>query len=359
MTKIQFVISFSVIIAVCSAASFAEAQSGRSRPPANPSSPPSAPAPVSPGRQTPQAPSPSSAPSLSPAQPVLQPIFTPAVTSLSRSPIPVGDITSSAVSRFQHTAEGYSYRYGNGVYGQGAATYYGPWSGSYFPGYSGYYPSYYPSSIYGLSVPTPYGGYYGGSPPYMDISGVYIQTPYVDYIPVPVYINGGYQGNQSASRLQSGDSVSHYYLDQTNRKSSKSQYRIRETESDIPTDVQQAVTDIENAWKNSNIQLLAQYVNKDAPIAVYLRGHYRYSLRPGDYLDLTRDAFRSSHTLMFKLNQTILKDKGIYLITGFHVFLDHKGVQRKVYVSYVLKQAGKQLYIIQLGADPNTLQQEK
>jgi hypothetical protein len=233
--------------------------------------------------------------------------------------------------------------------------YYSGWGYAYFTNGWAFYPYYYPSFVYGVTVLSPYAYYYNVCPPYIDQTAAYNAPPQYIYVPVPVYNDvGSYQGWKS-------DDVDDYYL---NRQMADPGYRIGEnstnnTNSVQATDsaVQSVADDIRKAWQDGNIDLLAKHIRPDSQIAVYLRGQYQYSLDTGAYLDMTRDAFHNTKTVSFALDRITRKQNGVYSVTGHHVYKDNANQQHTVYISFVLEKTDKDYIITQVGTAPDQVKE--
>jgi hypothetical protein len=224
------------------------------------------------------------------------------------------------------------------------AFYYPQWGGYYFPGNWAFYPYYYPSYIGGVTVISPYGIYYGVCPPYIGLNNVSLAPPQYIYVPVPVYTpDGDYQGRQK-------DGLDEYYLN----KNQADRNRPSQDEA-----LETAVSDIQKAWRNRDVDALSKHLPKGGKIAVTLRGKYQYSLEPDDYLDLTRDAFRTTKTVRFTLETPQFKENGVYTVTGRHVYEDKDGDQHTVYISYVLEKTDDEYVITQVGTAPDRIQEQQ
>jgi hypothetical protein len=231
--------------------------------------------------------------------------------------------------------------------------------GIYFPFGAAYYPYYYPDYTYGLTVPSMY-YYYGTFPPYIGANYVMSQPPQYGYVPTPDYTpDGQYSGDQP-------DDLDNYYLNRNqgqdavpSRQQDNSQGSYKVGESTVTKDavLDNAVADIDAAWKTGDIQMLAKHIRRDARVAVYLRGKYQYSLDAGDYLDMTRDAFRATRTVSFTLDKVQRKEKGVYTVSGRHTYMDQKDKNHTVLVNYVLEKGDDEYYITQVGTSPEKLEE--
>ncbi len=262
----------------------------------------------------------------------------------------------TSFNRFRNSQEGRLYYHG--YYGPAHHHIYYNWGNVYFPDSWGYYPNYYPGFVSGVTVLSPYAYYYGAFPPFISMDDVSYQPPQYIYVPVPVYDpNGSYQGWKS-------DDVDNYYLNSDKARNQATDqngqnYRIGEGGQKAKSPAQAAVDDIQKAWQTGDIEPLAKHIRRDSRIAVYLRGKYQYSLDAGDYLDMTRDAFRSMHTEHFDLDQLHLKQNGIYTVTGRHVYKNDVGQDRTVFISFVLEKtdADNEYVITQVGTSPDQIEE--
>ncbi|MDE2126823.1 MAG: hypothetical protein KGJ62_09565 [Armatimonadetes bacterium] len=234
-----------------------------------------------------------------------------------------------------------SYLYINGVRGRSGFHTYAGWGNIYFSNGAGYYPYYCNSYLQGVTVLSPY--YYSADfPPYLSGQYVLAEPPPYGYIPVPDYsANGSWQGYQQPD-------VNSYYL---NRPQQAEPQQAAPEEAFIRS----VAADIEKAWESGDIQYLAKYVRNDGKIAVYLRGQYQYSLPASDYLDMTRDALRSTTTVSFTFNGYQRDQNGVWTLTGSHVYRDHAGTEHTVRVTYVLQRIGQGYYVTQVGSAPDTI----
>lgn len=272
----------------------------------------------------------------------------------------------SGFDRFNNSRESFSYRYRNGLYGRSNACYYSSWGEYFFPGGIAYFPYYYPQRVYGVTYPSPYAFYVDLFPSYISLSVGYYSPPQYVFVPVPLYTNTGlYRGwrqddvddyylNREADRLREREQE----LDARERELNERERKAREDrEVRKDRDLTIAADDIARAWQDKDIQLLAKHTRRDVRIAVYLRGKYQYSLDTTDYLDMTRDAFRSGKTLTFKLDKTERKQKDIYLLTGRHTFRNKDGEDRTIFLSYVVEKMDNDYIITQVGTAPEVLEE--
>lgn len=256
----------------------------------------------------------------------------------------------SSYDRFNHSAEGFRYRYDNGAYGrQGFHAYYGA-LGAFFPAGMAFYPYYSDSYLYGLTCPSPYAYLYGAFPPFIYSSDVFPSPPQYVYVPYPVYENGQYSGQEQSD-------VQNYYLNRP-QNGQTDHFTVGPELQKQDMLLSTAIGDVEAAWTKGDIQTLAGHVRRDARIAVFLRGKYQYSLSASDYLDMTRDALRSTHTVSFELQDASRDQNGVYTVTGTHVYKDKQGAEHTVIVTYVFQKEDGGYYITQVGSAPQDLNQK-
>jgi hypothetical protein len=252
----------------------------------------------------------------------------------------------SSYERFTQSREGQTYRYNNGAFGRSNLfVYNGGWGSRYFANNCAYYPYYRPAFVSGVTCYSPFVYYGNWLPSFITLGNVYYAPPPAVYVPYPVYTETGqWRGYRR-------DDTDDYYL---NRERDEDASRIRRNDRELDA----AINDISDAWRYRDIQMLARHTAPDAPIAVYLRGKYQYSLSSVDYLDMTRDAFRVSQTVRFRLDRIQRKDRGVYLVSGRHTYRDKDDQERNVYVSYVLERSDEGYLITQVGTAPERIDEE-
>ncbi len=228
-----------------------------------------------------------------------------------------GSIT--AADRFNKSAESYSYKYPNGVYTRIIYTQYPGWIDPYYSNGLGYYPFYSNAYTYGDTSWSPY-YYYGCAPRYISNTGIYVAQPTSGFL-----------------ALKSVNSAANNY------------YLVKSVALAMNPMQAQAARDIEDCWLTDNLAPLAAHTNRNDRIAVYLDGKYRYSIAPGDYLDLTHDAQRTLKTLSYHLDMVATPARGVIVLQGEHIYVDHKNVKHTVIVSYALRQQGRNYIISEVG----------
>ncbi len=132
-----------------------------------------------------------------------------------------------------------------------------------------------------------------------------------------------------------------------NRNAESTDYRVRE-QTAVDAALDGAISDIRQSWTKGDIEPLARHVNGATDIAVLINGKYLYSLAPGDFLGVTRDAYGSVAGLRFIADHLHLRADGIYALTGRHLYTDKKGDDRTVYFTYVLTKLKDDYVVTQI-----------
>ncbi|MCE5199169.1 MAG: hypothetical protein ABFD54_16230 [Armatimonadota bacterium] len=199
-------------------------------------------------------------------------------------------------------------------------------------------PSYHESTHYYPSHPTPY--HYGhwvfdNRNPSASRRSVYFYYGYFPYMQVTrvhtrPYIIIGYRN----TRIVLGEG---YYLSRDN------------------SDLDQALSDIRDAWIDGRYDLIDRHVDSNDEIAVMLDGRYDYSVDANDYADMTSDALDEVRTVSFTWESIRQRTNGDYTAFGKHVFRDSRGDLQTVYVSYTLQRIGSDYTIVEVGSSNSPL----
>ncbi len=244
------------------------------------------------------------------------------------------------------------FRYRNGLWGRGGISY--GWGGMIFPGGNAFFPFYTPEGMPGYTSFPLYGYLWGTGTPFLLSQYVMQAPPNIVYVPVPVYND---QGNMRGWRRED---VEDYYLNrkapakeepQTPEKPKPSEQEASD-EKWKATPIGKAALEIKRAWGERDVQALAVLTDPNQRVSVYMRGKYQYSLKPEDYLDMTRDALQSTKTVSFIVQAPQRKEKGVWLVNAKHIYRDADGEQRTVYVNYVLEEKEDRLVLTQVGVSP-------
>ncbi|NUQ71415.1 MAG: hypothetical protein HUU17_11425, partial [Chthonomonadales bacterium] len=206
----------------------------------------------------------------------------------------------------------------------------------YFGRHYAYYPHYCPTYSTVNVVISPYHFYVGVVPSYIYRQHVYVRPPRVVYIEVPIYVDGYYRGYRDSD----------YYLNRTTWWSD---------DRSIEAGVRNAVEDLEDAFRYSDITRLTQLADPTTDIAIFTQGRYQYSVRSNDYLDMTRDFMVNSDTVRFDVFNVRRRSNGVYNLSAKHVYRDREGGTSAVYLSFVLERVRGYWTITQVDTAPDRL----
>lgn len=203
---------------------------------------------------------------------------------------------------------------------------------AFFPAHVASYPYYSPTFAAAEVTFSPFRFYAGISLPWIYRSHVHAAEPSAVYVEVPVYVNDEWQGY--------GENA--YYLD---RPASDRAWL------DEPG-LQDAVSSLENAFRDSDIEGLAALTDPDASIAVFGEGVYQYSVGADDYLDMTRDFMRTAQTTDFAAYRVSEKTPSVYQVFAKHTYLAPDGQSKSVYLCIAMERAGGRWIITQIDTSP-------
>jgi len=126
-----------------------------------------------------------------------------------------------------------------------------------------------------------------------------------------------------------------------------------------------ALSEIERAWKRSDVDLLMTYVRSDCKIDVFLKDEYAYTMERQDYFDMTRDAMVNIRTVDFAFYRIRERNHSEIVAYGKHTYYDDSydgqgnfvPATRKstVYVSFTLEKDGDLWYVTEVGSSPDKL----
>jgi hypothetical protein len=233
--------------------------------------------------------------------------------------------------RFTHSAE--ERRFDNGVTLRRSAPVADHRFDAYFPHHYYSYPHYAVGRDAGRVVISPFSLYVGIFPPYIERSAVVIAAPRHVFIDVPIYVHGDYRPY--------GEGRDDYYLN----------HREDDRWKDDP-DLRRAVYDLEDAFRNEDIALLAPLTDPAANIAIFAKGRYQYALAPNDYLDMTRDFLRSAHTTGFTAYRVHSRASGVDQVFARHTYQDQNGQSHTVYLCLVMERINDRWTITQIDTSP-------
>ena len=237
--------------------------------------------------------------------------------------------------RFTHSSE--ERRFDNGVALRRSVPIVDHRFDAYFPHHYYSYPHYAVGRDAGRVVVSPFSLYVGLFPPFIERSAVVIAAPRRVFIDVPIYVHGEYRPY--------GEGRDDYYL---NRRDDDNRWK------DDP-DMRRSVYDLEDAFRNEDIALLAPLTDPSANIAIFTRGKFQYSLAPNDYLDMTRDFLRSAHTTDFSAYRVHPRERGVYQVFARHTYQDQNGQPRTVYLTIVMERINDRWTITQIDTSPARL----
>lgn len=241
--------------------------------------------------------------------------------------------TRAAVQRkFTKTPQGR--KYDNGLTLHHGVKVSASWQRRYFPKGVYHFQHYRSAYLRGACYVSPFGFYFGVCCPYIDIAICGEYPPTVNYIDIPVYAGSNCQGWGSE---QSQNLFNDPNLDQED------------------PGLLNAVDELTETFQNGNIDAMASLVDPNVRVAIFLRGHYRYSLTADDFLDLTRDAIQSTQNQEFVLDYLHQPAPGVFTVSGHQVYTVNGGT-RTVYVSYALQDVGGQWTLTQVCTAPDRVQ---
>jgi hypothetical protein len=228
----------------------------------------------------------------------------------------------------------------------------GPGWHRYFPTGLVYYTHYQLKSVARATTPSVYYYYSDVFPAYIGVAYVIIQAPQIVYVDYPFDTTEG----QTTDGQGLGDNDNGGHI------------RLTHAPGVCRQDLMLAGTlsDIETAWSQGDIRSLSKHVRQDAPVAVYLKDKYLYSLDNDSYLSMTRDAFSAIKTVSFALDHVQQHGMNIITVSGHHTYTSRheEGDIHTVLVCYVLKRVNDRYFIVQVGTasekgtndDPNSAQ---
>lgn len=229
-------------------------------------------------------------------------------------------------------------RYDNGLYLRPATRIYDNRLARYYPSHFVSYPYYCPTFSFGVTFYSPYSYYYGVCAPYIYRTHCFYGPPATIFIDVPIYVGDECRGYDTRH--------DDYYLN-----TDASRYREPGLDS--------AIDKIRDTFRTGDVQSLVDITDPKVRIAVFQRGKYQYSIDPGDYLDMTRDALQSTETVAFDLYRVHQRGAGVYVVSGKHEYRNHDGETRTVYVSYALERIDGRWLLTQVGTAPDRIEEPK
>ena len=210
------------------------------------------------------------------------------------------------------------------------------WQRRYFTHGVFHYPFYFPTYDAATVVISPFGFYFGVCAPFILRSHCFIFPPPAVYIDIPIFAGSTCQGYAPISPDDN-------YLDLD---------ALREREPGLAN----AIDELRETFGRGDIDALVAITDPKTRIAIFEKGVYQYSLDSSDFVDMSRDAIQSTQTIAFDLTMIHERAAGVYVVSGEHIYTDHDGHSRKVYVSYVLEDLGDVWTLTQVGTAPDRIQ---
>ncbi len=244
------------------------------------------------------------------------------------------DAPSRAV--FTRSAEGK--RYDNGVELRAATRYKDQGWDTFFPTHYYSFPHYARTSVSVDVVASPFHFYYGTCPPFLERGCIIFGPPSAIYVEVPVYVGHTWHG------YPSDDDDDDYYL-----------HRRADTRWKDDSELRHAVYDLEDAFRDSNIDLLVGLTDPDTKIALFAKGKYEYSMKAGDYLDVTRDFMRSSDTVAFDVYRVHYRSRDVYQLFAKHTYKSKDDKKRYVYLCIALERIDGRWTMTQVDTSPDRI----
>lgn len=205
------------------------------------------------------------------------------------------------------------------------------WQKHYFPKGHYHFPGYRNTFVRGQSFRSPFGFFFGVCVPYIAASECRVFPPAVVFIDVPVF-----NGVVCTGFSDDGD---------------QNLFNDPSLDQEQPG-LLNAIDDLTEAFQGGNIDGLVTLIDPNTSIAVYLNGHYQYSISASDYIDLSRDAIQSMHTVGFSLTYLHQRAPGVFSVAGKHSYQDQNGQTQTTWESFVLQDISGQWTLTQVGTAP-------
>jgi hypothetical protein len=205
------------------------------------------------------------------------------------------------------------------------------WQRHYFPKGHYHFPFYRHTFVRGQTFLSPFGFFFGACVPYITASECRHYPPAVVFIDIPVFNGVQCTGFDDAS--------------------DQNLFNDPNLNQDQPG-LQNAIDDLTEAFQGGNIDGLVTLIDPNTSIAVYQNGHYQYSLSASDYIDLSRDAIQSMHTVGFTLKYLHQRAPGVFSVAGQQTYQDQNGQTLTTWVSFVLQDISGQWTLTQIETTP-------
>ena len=228
-------------------------------------------------------------------------------------------------------------RFGNGVSLRPAMIVADPFFVPWFQDRYAFYPYYCSGPIVSVNIAyNPWYVYAGCVPTYIYRQHVIVQRPRVIYVDSPVYVDGYYR---PVTVIDNGGD---YYLSpRANGRWWRDDYNLSK-----------AIYNIQDAFLTEDIALLTSTTLPDIDVSIFTRGRYEYSLRPADYLDMTRDFMRTTRTTDFEILNVQNKNAGVVNVRIRHVYRNPQGDINTTYLTIVMERLRGDWTITQVDTAP-------
>lgn len=205
------------------------------------------------------------------------------------------------------------------------------WMKHYFPKGYVHFPYYRQTWARGQCFVSPFGFYFGVCVPFISVSVCNVAPPVVAFVDVPVYNGADCNGFND----ESDDN----YLNDPN------------LDQDEPG-LGNAVDELTETFQNGNIDGLVSLIDPNTSIAIYFRGHYKYSMPANDYIDMTRDALQSIQNVQFSIQYLHMRGPGVFSASGQQTYRDANGDIQTMWLSFVLQDISGQWTLTQVETAP-------
>lgn len=115
------------------------------------------------------------------------------------------------------------------------------------------------------------------------------------------------------------------------------------------SDLDRALSDIVDAFRYEDANLLAPFLPSNGRIDIYIDGRYSYSVNSDDYYDMTADLIYSVNTTNFEIVQVRRARTGEYRAVARHDFLDPNGRPQTVWMTFTLERERYGFVIVEAG----------
>lgn len=119
-----------------------------------------------------------------------------------------------------------------------------------------------------------------------------------------------------------------------------------------------AISDIRQAWLNSDIGSLTGHLTDQLDVRVYFDGEYSYTTTTDDFYQMTLDTLTTTQTVEMDFDNPIWISSHEVFVTGRQVFYDPDGDRHEVYVSFRLRQLGSGWYLVAIGSSLSPIQHQ-